>query len=142
VATAAEARRSTFVVQKIIGTYDLLRIAKLKTRNQPAKGPEDGGPNNQKSKAAIAAFAASVGAGDVGGKMSNAKSIGWTIYAAGLVIWLFGYLSTGHVSAFDWKMATPWWVSSFVPNLEAELGLALMFGSMIPIYGCAVRKRA
>jgi hypothetical protein len=78
-----------------------------------------------------------------GGRMVNAKSIGWAIYAAGFVVWLFGYLSAGHASALDWKMATPWWVFSFVPNFEAELGLALMFVSMIPIYGRAVaRKRA
>jgi hypothetical protein len=66
------------------------------------------------------------------GRMANAKSIGWSIYAAGFVIWLFGYLSAGHASIFHWDMATPWWISSFVPNLEAELGLALMFASMIP----------
>ena len=66
--------------------------------------------------------------------MANAKSIGWAIYAAGFAIWLLGYLSTGHASAFDWDVATPWWISSFVPNLEAEFGLALMFASMIPIY--------
>jgi hypothetical protein len=65
--------------------------------------------------------------------MPAAKSIGWAIYAAGL-IWLFGYLSTGHAPAFDWVVATPWWISTFVPNREAELGLALMFASMIPIY--------
>jgi hypothetical protein len=29
------------------------------------------------------------------GRMANAKSIGWSIYAAGFVIWLFGYLSAG-----------------------------------------------
>jgi hypothetical protein len=46
----------------------------------------------------------------------------------------FGYLSAGHASAFDWAAATPSWISSFVPNLEAELGLALMCASMIPIY--------
>ena len=66
--------------------------------------------------------------------MPNAKSIGWAIYAAGFAIWLFGYLSAGHAPAFDWVATTPWWISSFVPNLEAELGLALMFASMIPIY--------
>jgi hypothetical protein len=66
--------------------------------------------------------------------MANAKSIGWAIYAAGFAIWLLGYLSTGHTSVFDWDVATPWWISSFVPNLEAELRLALMFASMIPIY--------
>ena len=64
--------------------------------------------------------------------MAIAKSIGWAIYAAGIVIWLFGYLSAGHAPVFDWKVATPWWISSFVPNLEAELGLALMFASVIP----------
>jgi hypothetical protein len=39
-------------------------------------------------------------------------------------------------------VATPWWIASFIPGLEAELGLALMFASMIPIYGRALRKRA
>jgi hypothetical protein len=61
-----------------------------------------------------------------------AKIFGWAIYAAGFVIWLFGYLSAGHATLFDWNATTPWWVSSFVPNLEAEIGLALMFASMIP----------
>jgi len=74
----------------------------------------------------------------VRGRIANAKGIGWAIYAAGFAIWLFGYLSAGHVPPFDWKAATPWWISSFVPNLEAELGLALMFASVIPIYGRAV----
>jgi len=72
--------------------------------------------------------------------MANAKSIGWAIYAAGFAIWLFGYLSVGHAPRFDWKAATPWWISSFVPNLEAELGLALMFANMVPIYWRAGRK--
>ena len=72
-------------------------------------------------------------------KMAKAKNIGWAIYAAGFAIWLFGYLSAGHTPLFDWNAATPWWISSFIPNLEAELGLALMFASMIPIYGRAVR---
>jgi hypothetical protein len=68
------------------------------------------------------------------------KSVGWAIYAAGFAIWLFGHLSSaGHAPLFDWNAATPWWISSFVPNLEAELGMALMFASMIPIYGHALR---
>jgi hypothetical protein len=75
----------------------------------------------------------------VRGRIANAKSVGWAIYAAGFAIWLFGYLSPGYAPLFDWKAATPWWISSFVPNLQAELGLALMFASMIPIYGRAVR---
>jgi len=62
----------------------------------------------------------------------NAKSIGWAIYGVGFAIWFFGYLRAGHAPLFDWAGATPWWISSFVPNLEAELGLVLMFASMIP----------
>jgi hypothetical protein len=69
-------------------------------------------------------------------------SIGWAIYAAGFAIWLFGYLSVDHAPVFDWDVATPWWISSFVPSREAELGLALTFASMIPIYWRAGRKRA
>jgi hypothetical protein len=68
----------------------------------------------------------------VRGRIANAKSSGWAIYAAGFAIWLFGYLSAGHPSLFHWKAATPWWISSFIPNLEAELGFALMCASMIP----------
>ena len=70
--------------------------------------------------------------------MAHAKRFGWAIYAAGFVIWSFGYFSAGHAPAFDW----PWWISSFAPNREAEVGFAIMFASMIPIYWRAGRKRA
>ena len=73
--------------------------------------------------------------------MTKAKSIGWAIYVAGFVIWLFGCVTVCHASVFDWDVAAPSWISSFVPNLEAEVGLALMFASMIPIYWRAGRKR-
>jgi hypothetical protein len=109
------------------------------------KDQKTAGLTIMKSKSAIAAFTASVGAGEVTGRgrMANAKSIGWAAYAAGFVVWLFAYLSAGHAPLFGWDVATPWWISSFVPNLEAELGLALMFASMVPIYWrAAVQKRA
>jgi hypothetical protein len=96
-----------------------------------------------KSKAAIAAFATTANAdASKQDRIPTAKNIGWAIYAAGFVIWLFGYSSVGHAPVFRWDEATPWWISSFVPNLEAELGLALTFTSMIPIYWRAARKRA
>jgi len=68
----------------------------------------------------------------VPGRIAKAKIFGWAIYAAGFAIWLFGYLSKGHAPVFDWNGTTPWWISSFVPNLEAELGLALSFASIFP----------
>jgi hypothetical protein len=70
----------------------------------------------------------------------RSKGIGWAIYAAGFVIWLFGYVTAGHASVFDWRADTPWRISSFVPNVEAELGLVLMFASMVPIYWLAGRS--
>jgi hypothetical protein len=66
-----------------------------------------------------------------GRSMLNAKTFGWAIYALGFAIWCFGYVSAGHAPLFEWEV-TPWWISSFVPNLEAELGFALMFASMLP----------
>jgi len=36
-------------------------------------------------------------------------------------------LSGGHAATFDWDVVAPSWISSFVPNLETEFGLALMF---------------
>jgi hypothetical protein len=135
--------RLPFVVQKIIGTCGLLSVAKSQTRNQPAKGPEDGGPNNHEVEVCHRGVHR-IGwcwRGTGRGRMANAKNIGWAIYAAGFVVWLFAYLSAGHAPLFGWDVATPWWISSFVPNLEAEL--ALMFASMVPIYWrAAVRKRA
>jgi hypothetical protein len=99
--------------------------------------------NHHEIEAAIAAFATTANADtSKQDRIPNAKSIGWAIYAAGFVIWLFGYLSVGHAPVFRWDTATPWWISSFAPNLEAELGLALTFTSMIRIYWRAARKRA
>ena len=54
------------------------------------------------------------------------------IYAVGFAIWLFDYLTTSHTPLFDWNATMPWWISSFVPDVEAEIGFALMFASMIP----------
>jgi hypothetical protein len=68
----------------------------------------------------------------VRGRIAKAKTLGWIIYVAGFAIWLFGLFARRPRLLFDWNATTPWWVSSFVPNLETEIGLALMFASMIP----------
>jgi hypothetical protein len=114
----------------------------MKARSQYAKEDLEDRPGLiiMKSKAAVSALAQSDLKRPRRGRTPNARSIGWAIYAAGFVIWLFGYFSAGHPSVFDWVAATPWWISSFVPNLEAELGVALMFASMVPIYWPAERK--
>ncbi|MGB6507315.1 MAG: hypothetical protein WBF07_04095, partial [Xanthobacteraceae bacterium] len=66
--------------------------------------------------------------------MSKAQLIGWIISLAGMVVWLYGYLVTGHPSLFDWSATTPWWIADYLRNVESEIGMALMLGGMIPIY--------
>ena len=66
--------------------------------------------------------------------MSGLKGIGWLLCALGMALWTFGYFATGHASFFNWQANTPTWIADYLPNLEAELGMALMFASMVPLY--------
>jgi hypothetical protein len=50
--------------------------------------------------------------------MVNAESIGWAIYAAGFVIWLFGYLSARHA-----HVATPWGFQASFPTSKQDTDL-------------------
>ena len=59
---------------------------------------------------------------------------GWSIYFAGLAIWLYGYFTTGHPSFINWHAYTPRWIADFIPNMESEIGMVLMFASMVPMY--------
>ena len=62
------------------------------------------------------------------------KLIGWAIYLIGMALWLYGYLWSGHPALIDWRNSAPWWIADFFPNVEAEIGMALMIASMLPIY--------
>jgi hypothetical protein len=64
----------------------------------------------------------------------KAPIFGWILELAGMALWLYGYFSTGNPSLIDWKAHTPWWIADFLPNLEAEIGMILMFVGMVPIY--------
>ena len=66
--------------------------------------------------------------------MSKTVIIGWVILLLGMVLWLYGYLATGNPSLLDWHANTPWWIADFLPNIESEIGIALVFVSMAPIY--------
>jgi hypothetical protein len=59
---------------------------------------------------------------------------GWIISLAGTTLWLYGYLAAGHKSLIDWQSNAPWWIADFLPNLESEIGMALMVAGMVPIY--------
>jgi hypothetical protein len=66
--------------------------------------------------------------------VSKAVIIGWVIMLAGTALWLYGYFATGNPSLIDWRAHAPWWVADWLPNIESEIGMALVLASMIPIY--------
>lgn len=64
----------------------------------------------------------------------NKVTVGWTIEIAGTALWLFGYFRPGTASLVDWKTLTPWWIAEWLPSLQAEVGMALIFIGMFVIY--------
>lgn len=63
--------------------------------------------------------------------MSKVNIIGWIISLGGTALWLYGYVATGNSSVIDWHTYTPGWVAEFLPNMEAEIGMALVFVSLV-----------
>ena len=66
--------------------------------------------------------------------MTKIVIFGWVILLAGTALWLYGYFVPGNPPLFDWHAHTPWWIADFLPNIESEVGMVLVFGSMVPIY--------
>jgi hypothetical protein len=66
--------------------------------------------------------------------VSKAVIIGWIIELAGTALWLYGYLATGNPSFIDWHAYTPWWIADYLPSIESEIGMALVFAGMVPLY--------
>jgi hypothetical protein len=66
--------------------------------------------------------------------VSKAAITGWAISLAGTALWIYGYYATGHPSLIDWHATTPWWIADFLPNIESEIGMALAFLGLVPIY--------
>jgi len=69
-----------------------------------------------------------------GERMGKAVIIGWIIELAGAALWIYGYFATGYPSLIDWHAYTPWWIADYLPNIESEIGMALVFAGMIPLY--------
>ena len=65
---------------------------------------------------------------------SVSKVVGWIITLAGTALWIYGYFVTGNPSLIDWHAETPWWIADFLPNIESEIGMALAFLGLVPIY--------
>jgi hypothetical protein len=61
-------------------------------------------------------------------------NIGWIISLAGTALWLYGYYATGNPSLIDWHANSPWWIADFLPSIESEIGMALVFAGTALIY--------
>jgi len=66
--------------------------------------------------------------------MSRTAIAGWVISLLGIALWTYGYFATGNPSLVNWSAITPSWISEFLPNIESEIGMALAFAGMVPIY--------
>jgi heme/copper-type cytochrome/quinol oxidase subunit 1 len=58
-------------------------------------------------------------------RVTKIAIIAWIISFAGMALWLYGYFTAGNPSLIDWHAYTPWWIADFLPNIEAEIGMAL-----------------
>jgi hypothetical protein len=66
--------------------------------------------------------------------MSKLAIIGWIIELAGAALWIYGYFVTGHPPLIDWRAIAPWWIAEWLPNIESEIGMVLVFVAMVPMY--------
>jgi hypothetical protein len=74
-------------------------------------------------------------ANKIGGTiMAKPAIVGWVISLVGTALWIYGYYIPGNTSVVDWHAHAPSWISMYLPNIESEIGAALAFIGMIPIY--------
>lgn len=66
--------------------------------------------------------------------MGKTIAIGWMLQLIGTVFWIYGYFEPGHPSLIDWHRISPWWIADWLPNLESEMAMILVFAGLIPIY--------
>jgi len=66
--------------------------------------------------------------------MSKPVVFGWIISLAGMALWFYGYFATGNPALIDWQSSTPWWIADYLPNIESEIGMLLVFAGMGLVY--------
>ena len=67
-------------------------------------------------------------------QLNKPAILAWIVSLAGMALWLYGYLVTGHPSLIDWRADTPWWIADFLPNIESEIGMALVCVGSVLVY--------
>ncbi len=66
---------------------------------------------------------------------------GWVATALGMILWGYGYFATGTPPLIAWSNYLPGWAADWLPNLEAEIGMALLIVGSIPSYWDMWRSR-
>ncbi len=66
---------------------------------------------------------------------------GWVSTALGMILWGYGYFATGTPPLIAWSNYLPGWAADWLPNLEAEIGMALLIVGSIPSYWDMWRSR-
>ena len=64
---------------------------------------------------------------------------GWIACIVGSVLWLYGYMVPGTTALIDWPNISPTWISMFMPNLEAEMGMLVTCVGMVPVLRNALK---
>ena len=59
---------------------------------------------------------------------------GWVATGLGTALWVYGYFATGTPALIAWASFLPDWAADWLPNLEAEIGMALLIVGSIPAY--------
>jgi hypothetical protein len=65
--------------------------------------------------------------------MNKAVVLGWILSGVGTALWLYGYFEPGFPPIINWTVISPW-LAPWLPNLQAEIGMAMSLGALIPIY--------
>jgi hypothetical protein len=73
-------------------------------------------------------------------RQSRILLLGRFVSLLGTILWVYGYFKNEGTPLIDWRVYSPWWVADFLPNVEAEIGMALMCaGTTISLY-CALKR--
>ena len=67
--------------------------------------------------------------------------LGWAASIVGLALWTYGYFAGSAPSLVPWARLVPEWVSDWLPNLEAEIGMLLLIFGSVPLYWDMWRSR-
>ena len=74
--------------------------------------------------------------------MKTLNIVGWSANVIGLALWCYGYYVGGSPPIVDWSSISPTWISTFMPNIEAELGMLLMCLATVPLLWISIMQNS